>query len=200
MDATMKENHEFCAANSPTKAASQPNGEEPLGDEDVIEKQFEESVRPHFSLGYFLVLCFQRSTVRRAVTVALVVGPILTLINQYDAIASGSFGGKFFFKLRLTFLVPYSVSSYSSVMALRAARRCDGTGSGRWWSLCIPLPGGNSGSMFPIPSAGSATLRCPPWRRWWGTWTTLPKSECGSGPGYAIYRRPFGGVAGILPW
>jgi hypothetical protein len=53
----------------------------------------------------------------------MIVGPVLTLINQYDAIASGSFGAKSFFKMGLTFLVPYSVSSYSSVMALRAAQR-----------------------------------------------------------------------------
>ncbi|HZA24451.1 MAG TPA: nitrate/nitrite transporter NrtS, partial [Dehalococcoidia bacterium] len=72
---------------------------------------------------------FQWATVRRAVTVAMIVGPILTLINQYDAIASGSFGAKFFFKMGLTFLVPYSVSSYSLVMALRAAQRSHSTRS-----------------------------------------------------------------------
>jgi hypothetical protein len=74
-------------------------------------------------LSQFLALWFQRATVRRAVTVAMIVGPILTLINQFDAIASSSFDAKFFFKMALTFLVPYSVSSYSSVMALRAAQR-----------------------------------------------------------------------------
>lgn len=80
-------------------------------------------------LAQFLALWFQRATVRRAVTVALIVGPVLTLINQYDAIASGSFGAKSFFKMGLTFLVPYSVSSYSSVMALRAAQRSRSAGS-----------------------------------------------------------------------
>jgi hypothetical protein len=58
----------------------------------------------------------------------MIVGPILTLINQYDTIASGAFGVRFFLKMGLTFLVPYSVSSYSSVMALRAARIRRGTG------------------------------------------------------------------------
>jgi hypothetical protein len=57
----------------------------------------------------------------------MIVGPILTLINQYDTIASGSFGARFFLKMVLTFLVPYSVSSYSSVMALRAAQLRRGT-------------------------------------------------------------------------
>jgi hypothetical protein len=30
-----------------------------------------------------------------------------------------------------------------------------------------------------------------------GTWTILPKSGCGSGPGYAISQRPFGVEDGI---
>jgi hypothetical protein len=80
-------------------------------------------------LSQFLALWFQRATVRRAVTVAMIVAPVLTVINQYDAITSGSFGAKFFFKMGLTFLVPYSVSSYSSVMALRAAQRSRSAGS-----------------------------------------------------------------------
>jgi hypothetical protein len=89
----------------------------------------EERARVPSGLSQFLALWFQRATVRRAVTVAMIVGPILTLINQYDAIVSGSFGAKFFFKMGLTFLVPYSVSSYSSVMALRAAQRSRSAGS-----------------------------------------------------------------------
>jgi hypothetical protein len=89
----------------------------------------EERARAPSGLSQFLALWFQRATVRRAVTVAMIVGPILTLINQYDAIASGSFGAKFFFKMGLTFLVPYSVSSYSSVIALRAAQRSRSAGS-----------------------------------------------------------------------
>ncbi|HZA23993.1 MAG TPA: nitrate/nitrite transporter NrtS, partial [Dehalococcoidia bacterium] len=79
-------------------------------------------------LSQFLALWFQWATVRRAITVAMIVGPVLTVINQYDAIASGSFGAKFFFRMGLTFLVPYSVSSYSSVMALRAAQRSRSAG------------------------------------------------------------------------
>jgi hypothetical protein len=88
----------------------------------------EERARFPSGLLQFLALWFQRATMRRAVTVAMIVGPILTLINQYDAIASGSFDTKFFFKMGLTFLVPYSVSSYSSVMALRAAQRSRSAG------------------------------------------------------------------------
>jgi hypothetical protein len=94
-----------------------------------VAMRSEERARVASGLSQFLALWFQRATVRRAVTVAMIVGPILTLINQYDAIASGSFGAKLFFKMGLTFLVPYSVSSYSSVMALRAAQRSRSAGS-----------------------------------------------------------------------
>jgi hypothetical protein len=95
---------------------------------DYVAMLSEEQARFPSGLSQFLALWFQRATVRRAVTVAMIVGPVLALINQYDAIASGSFGAKFFFKMGLTFLVPYSVSSYSSVMALRAAQRSRSTG------------------------------------------------------------------------
>jgi hypothetical protein len=64
-------------------------------------------------------LCFQKAIVRRGLIIVMVVGPILTLINQYDAIVSHAFGWRFFLKLGLTFLVPYCVSTYSSVMATR---------------------------------------------------------------------------------
>ena len=99
---------------------------------DYVATRSEERTRPPSGLAQFLVLWFQRATVRRAVTVALIVGPILTLINQYDAIASGSFGAKSFFKMALTFLVPYSVSSYSSVMALWVPNVAVALGLSRW--------------------------------------------------------------------
>ena len=60
---------------------------------------------------------FRRDTVVRALKIAGVVGPILTLINQYDLLLSGEFTSRLFFKIFLTFLVPYSVSSFSSARA-----------------------------------------------------------------------------------
>jgi hypothetical protein len=71
----------------------------------------------------FLRVCVRRSVVRRAIAVMLVVGPILTLINQGDVIAARAFSPRFFLKLGLTFLVPYSVSTYSSAMAILAQTR-----------------------------------------------------------------------------
>jgi hypothetical protein len=65
----------------------------------------------------FLYHWFRRETVLRAVKVAAVVGPILTVINQYDVLLSLDFSPRLFFKVSLTFLVPYSVSSFSSARA-----------------------------------------------------------------------------------
>jgi hypothetical protein len=65
----------------------------------------------------FLHYWFRRDTVLRALKVAGVVGPILTVINQYDVLLSGHYSPRLFFKILLTFLVPYSVSSFSSARA-----------------------------------------------------------------------------------
>lgn len=60
-------------------------------------------------------LLTQRAAVRRAARVSLVVGSILVAINQWEAvIGNTSFN---VLKVLLTYLVPYCVSSYSSVMA-----------------------------------------------------------------------------------
>lgn len=51
----------------------------------------------------------------RAVRVALVVGTILFLINQLDVVISGNMTLLVVMKIALTFLVPYSVSTYSAL-------------------------------------------------------------------------------------
>tara|TARA_A100001037_G_scaffold206394_1_gene184654 strand:- start:11709 stop:11972 length:264 start_codon:yes stop_codon:yes gene_type:complete len=57
---------------------------------------------------------------KRSLYVALVVGPILTLINQYDAIPG--FGERSFDLLKafLSFCVPYCVATYGAVTPRRA--------------------------------------------------------------------------------
>lgn len=57
-----------------------------------------------------------RSTVRTAVKTALVVGPTLTLINQWEAI----FGPTplDWVKVALTFLVPYLVATHAGAASL----------------------------------------------------------------------------------
>ncbi len=59
---------------------------------------------------------FRRETVVRAVKMAAIVGPILTVINQGDVLLSGQYSPRVFLKIILTFLVPYSVSSFSSAL------------------------------------------------------------------------------------
>ena len=67
----------------------------------------------------FLEIATRKSVVRRATRVAIVVGVVLMGINHGDAILMGALTTKGVFKILLTFLVPYSVSTYSSVLAIR---------------------------------------------------------------------------------
>ena len=60
-------------------------------------------------------------TVKRAIGVAAIVGPVLTVINQPEALLRLDFTPRVVLKVVLTFLVPYAVSSYSSAQALTEA-------------------------------------------------------------------------------
>jgi hypothetical protein len=63
------------------------------------------------------------SVVRRALCFAVVVGTILISINYGDAILAGTVDSSRWYRMGLTVLVPYCVSTLSSVGALRAAAR-----------------------------------------------------------------------------
>jgi hypothetical protein len=65
-----------------------------------------------------VTLAFSADIMRRAVVVALVVGLLLNLINQGDALIAGR--PLDWWKLILTFLVPYCVSTHGAVAARRA--------------------------------------------------------------------------------
>lgn len=54
---------------------------------------------------------------RSALKVAVVVGTLLNLINQGDALFAG--GPLVYWKIGLTYCVPYLVSTYGAVMARR---------------------------------------------------------------------------------
>ena len=60
-----------------------------------------------------------RPTVMRAAKIALVVGTVIALINHGDKMAMGGMDGLAWIKCALTFLVPYAVSTYSTVMAVK---------------------------------------------------------------------------------
>jgi type VI protein secretion system component VasK len=70
-----------------------------------------------------MALATSASVVRRATIVALVVGTILVIINHGDAIARGDLSVGRLLRIALTMMVPYCVSTYSSVSALRASAR-----------------------------------------------------------------------------
>jgi len=64
-------------------------------------------------------LASSAAVVRRALTYAVVVGSVLIGINHGDAILRGEIGSVRLLKMGLTLLVPYAVSTLSSVQAMR---------------------------------------------------------------------------------
>lgn len=63
---------------------------------------------------------FSARLVRRNLTVALVVGTLLNLINQLDFLLAGEIN---LTKLCLTYCVPFFVASYGSYNSLRSMSR-----------------------------------------------------------------------------
>ena len=68
-----------------------------------------------------LRLAMTGGTPLRAIKTALVVGTLLTLINQADAVLAG--GSLIWWKAALTFCVPYFVATWGAVGAKREALR-----------------------------------------------------------------------------
>jgi hypothetical protein len=73
----------------------------------------------------WLELATEPSVVRRALRVATVVGAVLVAINHGDALLRGDLSSSRAIRIALTVLVPYCVSTYSSVGALRDRQRGD---------------------------------------------------------------------------
>ncbi len=82
-------------------------------------------------LPSFTSVAVSKPVVRRALGYAVVVGAILIGINHGDALLRGEFDSVRLFKMALTILVPYTVSTLSSVQATRehAASTLDARGS-----------------------------------------------------------------------
>ena len=72
-----------------------------------------------------LHLASSPAVVRRALGYAVVVGAILIAINHADALARGELDLVRGIKMGLTILVPYTVSTLSSVQALRGQDRAE---------------------------------------------------------------------------
>ena len=62
----------------------------------------------------------RRDIVTRALKVGALVGTILVAINQGDVLLQGHITAEVAAKILLTYCVPYSVSTYASVEAVRA--------------------------------------------------------------------------------
>ena len=69
----------------------------------------------------WLALATAGPVVRRALGFAAIVGTVLVAINHGDALLRGELGPGRAWKIGLTVLVPYGVSTISSVLALRDA-------------------------------------------------------------------------------
>jgi hypothetical protein len=72
-----------------------------------------------------LRICLRREHLGRTVRIALVVGVILTLINQADVIIRGDATGVTWIKSGLNFVVPFVVSNLGLLAGKRAEREAE---------------------------------------------------------------------------
>jgi hypothetical protein len=70
----------------------------------------------------FLDIALSQEVLPRAIRVALIVGTILAIINHGDKMIPVTLTGFEFAKVILTYFVPFSVSTWSSVGAIRGRR------------------------------------------------------------------------------
>ncbi len=68
----------------------------------------------------WLGLACSGAVVRRALVFAVVVGSVLVAINHGDLIAAGHLTDAAIWKIPMTYCVPYCVSTYASVSAIRS--------------------------------------------------------------------------------
>lgn len=71
----------------------------------------------------WLQQAMQWPIVRRALGCAVVVGTVLIAINHGDALSRGDVTQERLVRIGLTLLVPYCVSTFSSVAALRSQQK-----------------------------------------------------------------------------
>lgn len=67
-----------------------------------------------------IAICLRREHLRRTLRIALVVGIVLTLINQADVIIGGDASALTWVKVGLNFCVPFVVSNLGLVAGKRA--------------------------------------------------------------------------------
>jgi hypothetical protein len=70
----------------------------------------------------WLACCVSKPVIRRAILSALIVGSILVMINHSDALLHGQFDRIRVFRIGLTVMVPYIVSTVSSASTIMSMR------------------------------------------------------------------------------
>lgn len=70
----------------------------------------------------WLEIARRSEIVRRSLRIAAVVGTVLVAINYTDRLLDGTVSTFDWVKMGVTYLVPYCVSTYSAVEAVRGAR------------------------------------------------------------------------------
>lgn len=76
-------------------------------------------------MNSWLSTALRRDVVIRSLKVGGIVGTIITAINQGDLLLAGNPPVEVYWKIPLTYCVPYCVSTYASVTAIRS--ESDGT-------------------------------------------------------------------------
>lgn len=69
-------------------------------------------------MGKWLDVALRKDVVKRSSKVSLIVGTLLTIINQLDLILTQGLDSTLICKVLLTYCVPYCVATYSSVGAI----------------------------------------------------------------------------------
>jgi hypothetical protein len=72
-------------------------------------------------MNSWISIALRRDVVTRGLKVGGIVGTVLVAINQGDLLLAGNPSAEVFWKILLTYSVPYCVSTYASVSAIRSA-------------------------------------------------------------------------------
>ena len=78
-------------------------------------------------MNSWIKIALRRDVVIRGLKVGGIVGTVLIAINQGDLLLAGNLPADALWKIPLTYCVPYCVSTYASVQAIRTTSRVEGT-------------------------------------------------------------------------
>jgi len=73
-------------------------------------------------LGHAFQIAFRKDILVRGLKVGVIVGTILTLINYGDVLLAGTMTTTMWWKIAMTYCVPYCVSTYASVGTIISGR------------------------------------------------------------------------------